>query len=515
MRCARLWLVGLGVLAAAAASLPARAGDPPRKPALSAEKLAERIDELIDAKLKAQEITPAEPADDAEFLRRLSLDVGGRIPAVQDVRLFLADKAADKRHKAVDRLLDSPLYSTHFAAVWRSLMVPDSNNPFLQQSGPQLEAWLKNRLRENTTYDKMVREIITTPVVFNRAAMQRNQQGEPTPLPFYQAQEMKPENLAGATARLFLGVKIECAQCHNHPFDTWKREQFWEYAAFFGQDGKEITISGTTKKVSARFPDGSLPKGAGRAALAEWMTSGENRYFARNAVNRLWEYFYGNGLIDPVDEPRADNPPSHPELLERLTKEFVAHKFDLNFMVRTLTATRAYALASKQSDPSQADPRLFARMAVRGLTAEQLYDSILEVVGPDGLPNAAPPQGGFAPGVFNRRGEFLTRFPPQEKRTEVQTSILQALYLMNGKFMEEVTDPQRNRTLGTIIESRGTTGRRLDELYMVTLARKPTTEERARLVKYVEEGGPSHDSKKAYADVFWALLNSSEFFLNH
>jgi hypothetical protein len=424
------------------------------------------------------------------------------VPSITEVRDFLDDPAKDKRFRLVSALLSQDRYPTHMAAVWRATLLAQANDQF-RNFGPAVETWLRQRIKDNTPYDEMVRALITG---------DPRQQGV---MLFTAFPGRPPEDLAAATARVFLGIKIECAQCHNHPFDTWKREQFWEYAAFFGQDGKEIAISGTPKKVSARFPDGSLPKGAGRAALAEWMTSGDNRYFARNAVNRLWEYFYGTGLIDPVDEPRADNPPSHPELLERLTKEFVAHKFDLNFMVRALTATRAYALASKQSDASQADSRLFARMAVRGLTAEQLYDSILEVVGPDGLPQTAPPPNGFAPGVFNRRGEFLTRFPPQEKRTEVQTSILQALYLMNGKFMEEVTDPQRNRTLGTIIESRGTTGRRLDELYMVTLARKPTPEERARLVKYVEEGGPSHDSKKAYADVFWALLNSSEFFLNH
>jgi hypothetical protein len=247
------------------------------------------------------------------------------------------------------------------------------------------------------------------------------------------------------------------------------------------------------------------------------MTADDNPYFARNAVNRLWEYFYGTGLIDPVDEPRADNPPSHPDLLDRLAKEFVAHKYDVAFLVRALTATRAYGLSSKQTDDSQADARLFARMAVRGLTAEQLYDSILEAVGPDGLapvPAPAAP-GGFNPRFGDPRAEFLAKFPAQGKRTEVQTSILQALYLMNGRLMEGVTDPKRNRALATVIESRRGTPRQIDELYMVTLNRKPSADERARLVKYVEDGGPSHDGKKALADVFWALLNSSEFFLNH
>jgi hypothetical protein len=535
MRCAWLWLAGLGVLAAAAASPPARAGEPARTPALSAEKLAERIDALIDAKLRAQGVEPAPPADDAEFLRRLSLDVGGRIPAVQDARLFLGDKAADKRKKAVDKLLDSPLYSTHFAAVWRALMVPDNNNQFFQQTGPQLEAWLKNRLRENTPYDKMVREVITTPVVFNRATMPRNQ-GEPTPLPFYQAQEMKPENLAGATARLFLGVKIECAQCHNHPFAKWKREQFWEYAAFFsgiqtppGQGGfmasndlankREIKISGGDKVVQARFLDGAEPKWqekvSTRETLADWVTSRDNPYFARAAANRMWAHFFGIGIINPVDEESDDNPPSHPDLLDELARQFVLHDFDTKYLIRAITYSKAYQRSSVSESADPPDPRLFARMAIKGLTAEQLYDSIVEATRYNEVAPANAPRGFVQLG--SARAEFLSRFAnTTDKRTEFQTSILQALALMNGKFVSDATSVQNSVTLAGVIDAPWMkTPDKVEALYLAALSRKPRAAELERLTKYVDRGGPSGDKDKALADVFWALLNSSEFILNH
>jgi hypothetical protein len=539
MRSVRLWLVGLGLLAVVTAPPPAGAGEPSdQSPALSAEKLAQRIDELIEAKWRDKDVKPSSLADDGEFLRRLSLDVGGRIPAVMDARQFFADRSPDKRHKAIDKLLDSPLYSTHFAAVWRALMVPDNNNPFLQGSGPQLEAWLKMRLRENAHYDKMVREVLTTPVVFNRQAMTGRIATEPTPLPFYQAQEMKPENLAAATSRLFLGVKLECAQCHNHPFAKWKREQFWEYAAFFagiqptGQNGfvmatndaadkREIKISGSDKVVQARFLDQSEPKWkdtvSTRQTLADWVTSADNPYFARAAANRLWAHFFGIGLVDPVDEESKDNPPSHPELLNELARQFALHDFDMKYLIRAITNSKAYQRSSSTESADPGDAHLFTRMAIKGLTAEQLYDSIVEATRYKAPAVIANPRGFVTPG--GARAEFISRFSNNsDKRTEFQTSILQALALMNGEFVSDATstDIAKSETLAGIIDAPWMkTSEKVEALYLAALSRKPRSAELERLVKYVDRGGPSGDKDKALADVFWVLLNSSEFILNH
>jgi Protein of unknown function (DUF1553)/Protein of unknown function (DUF1549) len=535
MRSAWLWLVGLAVVAM---SPPAWAGDPPAKRAgaLTAEQLADRIDQLIEAKLREKEIQPSPLGDDAEFFRRLSLDVGGRIPSVMDARLFFGDKSSDKRHKAVDKLLDSPLYSTHFAAVWRTLMVPDNNSQFAQNSGPQLEAWLKARLRENTPYDKMVREIITTPVVPNRAAMTSRKAGEPTPLPFYQAQEMKPENLAGATARLFLGVKLECAQCHNHPFAKWKREQFWEYAAFFsgiqtppGQGGfmatndltdkRDIKISGTDKVVQARFLNGSEPKWASktstRETLADWVTAPDNPYFARAAANRTWAHFFGIGIVEPLGEESAENPASHPELLDELARQFALHDFDMKYLMRAIGYSKAYQRSSDSDSAAPPDPRLFSRMSIKGLTAEQLYDSIVEATRYNEVEPVNAPRGFVQ--LNSARAEFLGRFSNNtDKRTEFQTSILQALALMNGKFVSDATSVQKSVTLAGVIDAPWMkTTDKVEALYLAALSRKPKAEELERLTKYVDRGGPSGDKEKALADVFWALLNSSEFILNH
>jgi len=533
------------VLAVVVAPPPARAGDPApaspgkQSPALSAEKLAERIDALIEAKWREKDIRPSPLADDGEFLRRLSLDVGGRIPAVMDARQFFGDKSPEKRRKAVDKLLDSPLYSTHFAAVWRSLMVPDNNNPFLQGNGPQLEAWLKNRLRENTHYDKMVREVLTAPVVLDRQAMAGRTSVEPTPLPFYQAQEMKPENLAAATSRLFLGVKLECAQCHNHPFAKWKRDQFWEYAAFFagiqtppGQAGfvtatndaadkREIKISGTDKVVQARFLDRGEPKWqdkvSTRQTLADWVTSVDNPYFARAAANRLWAHFFGLGLVEPVDEESEDNRPSHPELLDELARQFVLHDFDMKYLIRAITYSKAYQRSSVAESADVPDPRLFSRMSFKGLTAEQLYDSIVEATRYKEPGQIANARGFVTPG--GARAEFVSRFSNHsDKRTEFQTSILQALALMNGQFVSDATstDIAKSETLAGIIDAPWMkTPEKVEALYLAALSRKPRAAELERLVKYVDRGGPSGDKDKALADVFWVLLNSSEFILNH
>ncbi|HEX5272789.1 MAG TPA: DUF1553 domain-containing protein [Gemmataceae bacterium] len=536
MRSAWLWLAGLGALAAAAASSPARAGDPAKlAPALSAEQLADRIDQLIEAKYREKEIRPSPLADDGEFYRRLSLDVGGRIPSVMDARLFFAEKSPDKRHKAVDKLLDSPLYATHFAAVWRSLMMPDDNSPFAQGVGPQLEAWLKARLRENAHYDKMVREIITAPVVGNRPMMANGRGGvEPSPLPFYQAQEMKPENLAGVTARLFLGVKIECAQCHNHPFAKWKREQFWEYAAFFsgiqtppGQGGRvadaaerhEIKISGTDKVVQARFLDAGEPKWrpkvGTRETLADWVTSPDNPYFARAAANRTWAHFFGVGIVDPVDEESDDNPPSHPELLDELARQLALHDFDMKYLIKAICYSKTYQRSSTSDSADPPDPRLFARMSIKGLTAEQLYDSIVEATRYNEVEPVNAPRGFVQ--LNSARAEFVGRFSNHtDKRTEFQTSILQALALMNGKFVSDATSVEKSVTLAGVIDAPWMkTSEKVEALYLAALSRKPRAEEMERLVKFVDRGGPDGSKDKALADVFWALLNSSEFILNH
>lgn len=505
-----------------------------------AQQLAARIDELVTARWAAAGVKPAPVADDAEFLRRVYLDLAGRIPRVVEVRDFLDDSAPDKRHRLVDRFLDdldhAYQYVNHFTTVWRSLLLVQTNNQQVQFLLPRFEAWLRDRVRTNMPYDVMVRELLTAPVNFTaRNPGQLANQREPSPLAFYQANDLKPENLAASTTRLFLGVKLECAQCHDHPHDHWTRKQFWEYAAFFSglraestgdritavredPENRSLRIPGTERVVYAHFLDGSEPRWedhtAARAALAQWITDAGNPYFARDAVNRLWAHFFGVGLVEPIDEMSEMNPPSHPELLDELAGQFVRHRFDIKYIVRAIAYSQIYARSSRRTDRSQDDPRLFARMAVKGLAPEQFFDSLAEATGFSEETRPAPRLDGQP--LSTPRAMFLARFANQEKRTEWQTSILQALALMNGKFIEDATSVEHSKTLAAVVDAPFlNTPRRIETLYLATLSRKPRAEELDRLAAYVNNGGPGGSQKDALADVFWALLNSGEFIFNH
>jgi hypothetical protein len=492
---------------------------------LSPAQLAARIDQIINAKLKAAGVSPAPIADDAEFLRRVSLDIGGRIPRAFEVRDFLEDTTPDKRQRVVERWLEHPAYVNNFANVWRDLLLPQVNNQQVQLLIPSFEDWLRPRIRENMPYDQLIRELLTaSPSMPNQRSRMRAKNLEPTASAFYQANELKPENLAGNTSRIFLGVKLECAQCHDHPHANWVRKQFWEYAAFFADVGSRtpgrqarLKLPGTDKIIEARFLDGSQPKEesyrTGRAALADWITAPDNPYFARAASNRLWAHFFGIGIVEPVDDLSEQNPPSHPELLDKLARQFVANRFDVKFMIRAITLSETYQRSSTGKSGSEAESRLFARMSVRGLTPEQLFESLLQATGIREDQKASMRE---MPDVSSDRGKFAVRFANQEKRTQYQTSILQALTLMNGKVVEQATSLENSETLAAVVDAPFLdTAQKVEALFLATLSRKPNQEEADQFVRYVSTGGAKDDSKKALADVFWALLNSAEFMLNH
>ncbi len=376
----------------------------PAPSAADLRELTAQIDRLIEAEWKAQQASPAPRGDDAEFHRRVYLDLTGRIPAASDVYAFLSDKSPDKRSKLVESLLESPRYAEHFVNVWRALLLPPDNSPEVRSFRLDLEAWLRQQFRDNVGYDRMVRELLTTDVTSDPDGENEPSVLEtPRPAAFYRANQLRPENLAATTARLFLGVKLECAQCHNHPFAAWKQQQFWEFAAFFagleaqrGPGGRILSVrenpgrhtllmGGAGKEVAARFLEGSKPQWTPalntRATLAAWLTAKDNPYFARNAVNRLWSHFFGIGLVQPVDNFGGDNPPSHPELLDELARQFAAHDFDVKFLIRAIAGSKAYQLTSAAPQSSAGDPRLFNRMLVKGLASEQLFDSVALATG--------------------------------------------------------------------------------------------------------------------------------------
>jgi hypothetical protein len=531
--------IAWGVLLAATG--PAWAAPDADKRREDARALAGRIDRHLEKAWAANKIVPAAPADDAEFLRRVYLHLAGRIPSVAEARRFLADTDPDKRIKEVERLLDGQRYPAHMASVWRALMLPEASaGGDLRFPGGPLEAWLRSRFAANVGYDRIVREVVTAgpgtrtvnPVTGKIGGIDP---GDGTsPISFYQAKQFKPEEVATATARVFLGVRLGCAQCHNHPFAHWKREQFWQYAAFFASVGpqnrpdailvRELKIPGTDKVARATFLDGKQPQWTDgtvpREALADWMTSKDNAYFARAAVNRVWSIFYGLGISEPVDEMvGTDNRPSHPELLDDLAREFADHDFDMKYLILAITSSKAYQLSSLQSHPSQDVPRQFARAPLLGMTPEQLFDSVAEAT-------RYGSAGGRGDG--NARQEFLSKFNNLSDRpTEYQTSMVQALALMNGRLTADATSLERSQLLAAVLDSPFMdTPQRIETLYLATLTRKPTEKELARAARFIDEAVREGDRalspdekdrryKRALADLFWVLLNSGEFFFNH
>ena len=492
--------------------------------------LVNRLDKHFDTFWADNKVKPAAVADDAEFLRRLSLDLIGRIPTPAEVRAFLADKAADKRAKKIDELIAKPSYVAHLAGVLRRQWLPQTlDNPQFQFTGPTFETWLRKRLKANAPYDVIVRDMVTVPTQFNRGRVPAGFDQTDSPFVFNQVNEFKPENVAAAVSRLFMGVKVECAQCHNHPFAPIKREQFWETAAFFAEinptianlsDAKlkrRIKISDGDKTVEAKFFDGTSPMWgpdqSPRETFAAWLTAETNPYFAKNAVNRVWAMFFGVGFIDPIDEPGDENPPTVPEAYEELTKAFVAGGYDLRLLMRAVARSKPYQLSSKRSDKSQDAGRTFARMAVKGMSAEQLFDSLALATGyVEANRENARRFGGFG----TPRAEFVAKFASTEKATEKQTTILQALTLMNGKVVTDQTSLERSQYLAAVADAPFLdTAGRVEALFLASVGRKPTASEAEKFGSYVDRGGLDGDKAKALTDVFWALLNASEFSVNH
>jgi len=511
----------IGVVAVLGEPWAASAAQP-----IDARELAARIDARLDAAAERAAVRQAEAADDAEFFRRLSLDITGRIPTVAEARAFLDDSSPDKRTRTLERLLAGPGYVRHFARTWRTLLLAQANAQDLRYLAPKVERWLERQLFDDVPYDAWVRKLVTAPLDAPLSGrLSADDDVEAYAVAFLQANELKPENLAAATSRMFLGVNLDCAQCHNHPFADWKQEQFWQLAAFYGgvkrlradnpylaapeaYDQRRITIAGTEKVVEATFLDGRAPAWTGdsrpRNLLADWVTADANPYFARSAVNRMWAHFFGIGLVDPLDDLGGRTPPAYPELLDELAAQFTAHDYDAKYVIRTLTQTKAYGRTSRVDEPSLREGPHFSRMRVRGLSAEQVYDSLATAVGVR--------QGQAGERDAAHRAALLTRFSTLDRPTEAQTTITQALSLMNGEFVREATDPTSSPTLVAVAEAPFLDrSERIESLFLATLSRRPSADEAKRMEAFVAAAG---DERTGLGDLFWALLNSGEFLLN-
>ena len=510
---------GALTIALTALALSAEADDSQAK---RRAEMIDRIDSVLAQRWNSEGIVPARRSHDSEFVRRVSLDLTGVIPRVMEVREFLEDGRTDKRERLIERLLASPRYPTHLANTWRQVMVPGGLDLEQLQNVAGVQNWLRRRFAENMRYDRIVDEFLVA-----------TGGGEAGPALFYTSLELKPEKLAARTARIFLGLQIECAECHPHPFDHWKQEDFWGYAAFFARlqqaenrrspaevglvdlDSGEVTLPDSETVVPPRYPDGSAVNeeagGSRREKLAIWMASRDNPYLAKAAVNRMWAHLFGRGLIDPVDDIGGHNPASHPQLFEELTDYFVDTGFDIKELLRTLSNTKAYQLSSRLDHPPHA-PELFASMAIKTMTAEQLYDSLNRIAG--GRPAQIPNFPAIRSSLFDQsRLAFVGKMQMQgSNATEFDAGVLQALTLLNGPHVNAASQAEQSGVLVALDSPLFSVEERVETLFLGTLSRRPADDEAALFNTHVRE---ATDQREALGDVLWALLNSAEFTLNH
>lgn len=483
------------------------------------------IDSALAEAWREAGVTPTSPADDATFLRRASLDLVGRVPTAAEARRFLHDDDGEKRARAIECLVASGAHARHMATFWRRSWMPQADTAEFSRLSDDFERWVTVRLQDRTPYDELIRELLTIALGLGAPGAFSGRQAV-SPVGFYAASEGRVENLAASATRGFLGVNLDCAQCHDHPSSRWTRDQFWKTAAFFADPRTDaegvplrpaVLIPDTNREVSAELIDGTplqwphrIEPATGRGLLAEWLTARTNPYFARNAVNRIWAHLFGRGLVEPLDDlsSAASNTGFQAELLAAIADRFVRSDYDLDLLVRGLASTRLYQSSAPGPGLPTADPAVFASMPVRGLTGEQLYDSLRTAAG---LPLERDDTG-RGRGLEDRK-QFASRFRVLRPGA-AERSITQALAMMNSPLTAELTNPDANATVAAVAGSPFMDPHaRVEALFLATLGREPTADQVAGILAFTSSR--SVDAPRAYADVFWALINSSEFNTNH
>jgi hypothetical protein len=488
------------------------------------------IDALVNAKLKKLRIVPSQTCTDEEFLRRATLDIVGLIPTPEEHDKFIADTDPQKREKLVDQLLTRK----EFVELWvmkfaELLKIRSDNNQGMSYKATLLYFnWLQDQIQNNVPMDQIVQKLLgSTGGVFDNPAAN-----------YYQV-ERDPLKLAENTAQVFMGMRIQCAQCHNHPFDQWTQNDYYGFVAFFAQVGRkqgedpretiifnggggEATHPITRAAVPPKFLGGDAPDTKGkdrREVLAKWIASKENPYFAKNLANIVWGHFMGKGIIDPVDDVRISNPASNPELLDALGQHFQEYNYDFKRLVRDICNSRTYQLSTKTNDTNELDERNFSHGPIRRVRAEVLLDMISEVTETKekfrGLPLGAR-------AVQIADGEttnyFLTTFGRAKRETvctcevSMEPNLSQALHMLNGQTAHGRVE-QGGVVNKLLVTEKKTPEQVIENLYLRCFNRKPTETELSTLAGYMPK--EVNEQKKVLEDVFWALLNSEEFMFNH
>lgn len=550
---------------------------------------AQELDRAIAAEWRRRGIVPAQPVDDAGFIRRAYLDLTGVIPPPEAVVAFVADPAPNRRQRLIDQLLRQDRYAEHFTNYWEGVLFPRGRK---RRSGDidrhAFRAWFRERLAAGLGWDRLVYELLTAEGI-NSVGGPRDPatgaaMGADTPAPgavngavnFLLPFERNPQDLGGVVARELLGVQIQCAQCHDHPTERWKQEHFRRFVAALARLRVRRIDTGPVRGVRRiEVSDGPKPIAAGpdepelraiaqakpmaldgtdlsgpnpRQALAAWITSPQNPWFARVLVNRYWAYLIGRGFCEPVDDLRPSNPVTMPSLLDRLARDFAAHGFDLRRLIRLITATRVYQLSAGPCRDPDPEHRLWPRYRLRPLGPNELLDSIVAATGFDQALQQATARGDELERVRQRLREsfsFLFEVDEEVAPPGYLGTVQQALYLLNGSLVHHATRAAPGSALVTVLQGPGDDQARIRALYLRTLSRPPDPTELASWLAFlsaprelVHEPPPGRHRppqgpdplrsvaarlrpppptprQQAFEDMMWVLINSSEFVFRH
>jgi hypothetical protein len=493
------------------------------------------VDELVAKKLRLLGLPPSPVSDDAAFLRRVTVDVAGRLPTRDEAEAFLTDSSTDKRDRAIDRLATSTDYADNFAGKWSAILRNQRTDETLRRGNYAFHRWIRQALYENMPYDQFVGAIVAA----------AGEVGSHPPVAWYrQVDELNEQ--AEDTAQLFLGQRIQCARCHHHPLEKWSQDDYYGFAAFFSRIGRkpglepgEVRIVHQNGPASATNPKTTAavrPAGLGapaadlpptedpRESLVAWMTAPDNPFFARALVNRYWKHFFGRGLVDPEDDLRETNPATNPELLDALAAHFVKNGFNLQDLVKTICKSNTYQLSAEPNEYNADDRQNFSRYYPRRLSAEVLLDAIDVLFGqPTKFPGLPPgtravqlPDSGFD-------SFFLTAFgrPQAVSACECErtgdASLVQSLHLTNSAALQQQLAADTGRAARLASDTARNYDEKIRELYLTAFAREPQQEERERLTSYFSAVAPGDGAanRAAYEDALWALVNTKEFLFNH
>lgn len=494
------------------------------------------VDEAVFNKLRLLGIPASDRCDDATFLRRVSLDIAGTTPTLAQVTEFLNDPSTDKRDRLIDRLLASTSYADHFANKWNFVLRNKKENGEDTPGTLLFHRWLWSSIYDNKPYDQMVRQIVSA-------------SGDPqlNPAVVWYRDVDSVEEQVEDTAQLFLGIRIQCARCHHHPFERWSQDDYYGLAAFYNRVGKKTipNASGGMRDRRVFHNEGAAtannprsgkalrPTGLGagaafdvaddqdpRVKLADWMSDPANPFFAKSLVNRYWKHFFNRGIVEPEDDMRATNPPSNPELLDALASRFIESGFDMKDLVRTICRSSTYQLTSLPNDYNASDKQNFSRYYPRRLSAEVLYDAFHQVTA-SSQSFGGMPAGTKALQLADASGGpyFLQVFgqPKGDTACECERSmdanLAQSLHLLNGKEIQEKIAGDSGRAAALAKDTARTHEERMTELYRWVFGRDPNASEMETAVNYLKRN--EENPRLGYEDILWALINTKEFQFNH